>query len=393
MKNLMAAYWHRNGLEVFGMTDQKPVKYASGSLDQLEPVKRVFGKKILIVSRERCLHVRKKYPPAPEEKLYKAVALELGELFPFSKPANYCHVFQTYSTYTIVDIWAWECDDYTRIREVFPFNYVVPEDLAFGDTATTEVKIFQYGGATSMVAHADGMFLAGASYPDDQFGEEDVERFLHSLEPFGTERKRIKIYGDLPLTLKGIPELSRAARPDYPPCLDDMETLDLRTFKVKGDHGHLWEKKDFLFRIAIYLVLGYCLMLYLTLNHYDRMADQIRQKTALMDKTAVSLDKKIVKDDTPVIREANEKMNAAHPPLAVMNMLARRLPEGTSINRLALSENTVELTMLSSDPLAVLKILSEAQEINKVSLKGGITATQDGLAKTNRLGVVVELAK
>ena len=84
MKDKMVAYWHNDGLEVYRIADEKPVKFASGALDKLEPIKGGLGKKILIVSRELLLHARKRYPPATEEKLFKAVALEIGDMFPLS---------------------------------------------------------------------------------------------------------------------------------------------------------------------------------------------------------------------------------------------------------------------------------------------------------------------
>ena len=77
-----------------------------------------------------------------------------------------------------------------------------------------------------MLAYADGTFLAGASYPASGFNQEDVKRFLHSLDQYGAEIKKIKIYGSLPLTLNDMMEASRVDGRDYPPCLDEIENLD-----------------------------------------------------------------------------------------------------------------------------------------------------------------------
>ena len=390
MKDKMAAYWHKGGLEVYRIADKKPVKFASGSLDALGPVRGGFGKKVLIVGRELLLHVRKKYPPAPEKKLFKAVALEIGDIFPLSRPAFHCRIFQSAGTHTLVDVWAWESGLYPRIREVFAFTHVVPEDLAFS-SVVPEVKVFQYGGMTSMLAHAGGKFLAGALSPVSGFNQEEVERFLHSLEQYGAQIKKVKIYGELPVTLKDIPEISRVGKMNYPPCLDEIDSLDLARFKIEGDF-RLWEKKDLLFRIAIYLVLGYALMQYLTLKNYDHTADEIRQKLAVMNNKAVSLDTgRQVEDYSAVIQEVKEKVSAAHSPLKVMNLLAGRLPEGTFITRMVLNENNVEITVSSTDPLSTLKALWEATEVKKLSLKGAIV--KDRASKSNNFGVVIELAR
>jgi hypothetical protein len=370
MQDKRVAYWHKDGLEVFRITDKKAVKYASGTLDKLEPIKGGLGKKILIVSRELLLHARKRYPPATEEKLLKAVALEIGDIFPLSNPAFHCRVFQSFNTYTVVDIWAWDSEQYNRLEEVFPFNYVVPEDLAFA-SADPEVKVFQHGETTNMLAYADGTFLAGASYPASGFSREDVKRFLHSLDQSGAEIKKIKIYGSLPLTLNDMMEVSRVDGRDYPPCLDEIESLDLSRFKIKGDYYRLWEKKDLIFRIAIYLILGYILMQYLTLRNYDRTADEIRQKMAVMDTKAARLDTgQKVEDYSTVIKEVNEKLNATHSPLKVMNMLARTVPEGSFVNKIVLNENRIEASVSTKDPISLVKALGDAKEIKKVSLKG-----------------------
>lgn len=391
MKDKMVAYWHNDGLEIYRIADKKPVKYASGALDKLEPIKGGLGKKILIVSRELLLHTRKRYPPATEEKLFKAVALEVGDMFPLSAPAFHCRVFQSFNTYTVVDIWAWESEQYNRLKEIFPFNHVVPEDLAFA-SADHEVKVFQHGETTSMLAYADGTFLAGASYPASGFNREDVKRFLHSLDQSGAEIKKIKIYGSLPLTLNDMMEVSRVDGRDYPPCLDEIENLALSRFKIKGDYYRLWEKKDIIFRIAVYLILGYALMLYLTLRNYDRTADEIRQKVAVMDREAARLSTgQKVEDYSAVIREVNVKLNATQSPLKVMNMLARRVPEGSSINKMVLNENNLEVTISSKDPISVIKALGDAKEIKKVSLKGA--PVKDRATSTYNFSVIMELLR
>jgi len=367
---MMVAYWHKDGLEIYRIVDEKPVKCTSGSLDELMPVRSGLGKKVLIVGRELLFHVRRKYPPAQEEKLFKAVSLEIGDMFPLAKPSFHCRVFQSYDTYAVVDVWAWESDLYSRIKEIFPFNHVIPEDVAFASEAP-EARVFQYRGITSVLSHMNGQFLSGASYPESNFNQEVFDRFLRSLEQQGVDIQKIKLYGLLPLVLKNSAKVSMEAVTDYPPCLDEVAALDLGRFKVRGNYYGLWEKKDLIFRIALYLVLGYALMLYITLRNYDRTADEIRQRIAVMDKEAASLDTGRKGEDYSIaIQAVNEKLKAGRSPLNVMNMLARRLPDGSFISRMVLNENNVEMTVSSKDPLSTVKALGYAEGIKKVSLKG-----------------------
>ena len=53
-----------------------------------------------------------------------------------------------------------------------------------------------------------------------------------------------------------------------------------------------------------------------------------------------------------------------------MDILARRLPHGSFINRMVLSENNAEISVSSKEPLAVLRTLGDAEEIKKVAFKG-----------------------
>jgi len=371
MKNKMTiAYWHKDGLEIYRITDEKPVKHASGNLDELAPIKSGFGEKVLIVARELLFHVRKKYPPAQEEKLLKAVGLEVGEMFPLAKPAFHCRLFQSYDTYSVVDVWAWESDLYSRIREIFPFNHVIPEDVAFS-SEVPEIRVFQYRELTSVLAHADGRFLAGASYPGPAFNQEEFERFLRSLEQQGVNIRKIRIYGLLPPALKADAKISMEEVKNYPPCLDEMTALELGRFKVRGDYYGFLEKKDIIFRVVLYLVLGYALMQFLTLKNYDRTADEIRQKIAVMDKEAASLDTGHMGEDySNAIQAVNDKLKAGCSPVNVMNALARRLPDGSFVSRLVMNENNVEMTVSSKDPLSTVKALGYAEGVKKISLKG-----------------------
>jgi hypothetical protein len=371
------------------MEGKKPVKCASGSLDMLRPVRCGFGKKVLIVGRGLLLHVRKKYPPAPEKELFKAVALEIGDMFPFSVPAFHCRVFQSADTHALVDVWAWESGLYPQIRKIFPFGYVVPEDLAFS-SVVPEMKLCRYGGTTSMLAYAEGKFLAGASFPESAFCPEDVERFLHSLEQYAAPIKNVRIYGDLQLKLNDTMQISRTGAMDHPPCLDEIASLEISGFRAEGAL-RLGEKKGLLFRIAVYLVLGYALMQYLTLKNYDHAAEEIRQKLSVLDNKAVILDTNKQTDDySAVFQEIKEKQRAAPSPLKVMALLARKLPEGTFITKMTLNENNVELMVSSSDPLSTLKALSGAAEVKKLSLKRSIV--KDRTSKLSNFGVVIELA-
>ena len=129
--SLLVAYWHKEGLEIYRYGNSKPVQQDSGPLDQLKPIHGSFQKKVLVVGRELLLHQRKRYPPAPKEKLVKALGLEIKGLFPLPDPAYHCQVYESSPTHTTLEIWAWDRGAYSQLKKVFPFDYVIPEDLCY----------------------------------------------------------------------------------------------------------------------------------------------------------------------------------------------------------------------------------------------------------------------
>jgi len=393
MMGMMVAYWHKDGLEVYRYVDKKLVKKASGRLDELKPIKGVLDKKVLIVGRELLLYTRKRYPPAPKEKLTKAVGLEIGEIFPISKPAFHCRVYESSTAYTTLDIWAWESEQYARLREIFPFNYIIPEDLAYFSDVP-EVRLFQYRGVTNILVHSGDRFLGGASYPDSNINERDVERFLSGLGKYRADIKRIKVYGQFQLQFKEakIPEISRMAVGDYPPCMDYLSSLNLHEFKVKGDY-HLSSKIELISRVFIYLILGYGMMLYFTLRNYDQVAGEIRKKINSID-IRMSTNRgtgQTVTDYSEVVKEVNEKLSTRQSPLKVMDMIAGRLPPGSFVIRMVLNGNNLEVTASSKDPISVVKALGSAEGIKTARLKGA--PVMDMATRLYNFVIMMELSK
>lgn len=391
-RKMMAAYWHKDGLDVYSFTDEKPVRFASGAPESLQPIKRGFGIKVLVVGRDRLMHIRKRYPPAPKEKLTKAVALEIGEIFPLSKPAFYCRIFRSVSNYVELDIWAWESDAYEKLREIFPFSHVVPEDVLF-TAEEPEVGIFQRRDLVHMLAHAKSGYLDSASVPLAAFDDAQVSRFLFNLVQVGQEIKKIRIYGLQPFRIKEPPGimLVRSEETIYPPCMAGLAHCDLKEFRIRGDYRFV-PRSTLVLRIGLYLILGYGLLLFLTMKNYDQAATDIRQRIAALDKKAVALDaSRPSVDYTDVSREINEKLQKGQQPLGILNMLAQTLPEGSFINRMVLTENLLELSLSSKEPLTVIKLLGNGKTVKKVAVKGA--PSRDGATGRFNFAVTMELSR
>ncbi|SEM73515.1 Tfp pilus assembly protein PilN [Syntrophus gentianae] len=393
MQGLTVGYWHKNGLELYRYVQGKPARIAGGPLENLKPLRGILQKNVLVVGRDRLLHVRKRYPPAPKEKLLKAVHIELGELFPFSQPSCYCRIYASFAAYTELDIWAWESEPYPLLRKVLPFSYVIPEDAAFF-SSTNEVFLWTCEGVTHCLAVAERRFLSAVSNPADSFGEEDLERFLNSMDPYGVEINRMRIYGALPFSLKAKPTLYAESGADrgYPPCLDNIPVMALREFRVRGEM-RIPAYPGLLFRIAIYGILGYGLVLYLTMKNHEQSISDLRQISRQIDQRILLTESRqglLAIDYTAIKKELNDKLIARPSPVSVLDMLARTLPKGSYISNVQLNEKNLDVWILSREPLAALKALAEQRGIRNIQLKGPLN--MEGKTGEYSFNVTIEIS-
>jgi len=386
---IWVAYSHKQGFDIFYYSNGKWVKKGSGDPANLKPIRGFFDQKILILGREVLFHTRKRFPPAPMKKLIKAVDLEIGELFPISTPGFHCRLNESSSAYTALDIWAWESEFSEGLKKVFDYNYIIPEDLIYSPEAS-EVKVLQSDGMTHLIAHAGPKFLGSLSYPDLNLDEQRMERFLSSLGRERSEIKRIVLHGSTPFQPKGtgIPELVRAPENELPACLEDLGRLNLKEFKVKRRTA--LPSVGILFRIPIYLILGYGLILYLMNYHYSQMADEIKQKIMATERKIPHQDTgRRGQDYSDILKEMNEKISVRHSPLKIMDKIASHLPAGSFITRMVLNENNLEISVSSKEPLLVIKSLGGMEGIKTARLRG--TPVKDVATGSFNFIVIMEL--
>jgi Tfp pilus assembly protein PilN len=374
MRKLMAGYWHQGGLDLYRFEKGRPVKFGGGPLNGLAPVRKSLRKVVLIVGRDRLFHVHKRYPPGPQAKLLQAVHLELGELFPFARPSCHCRMFQASSAYTEVDIWAWDSEPYDQLRKILPFSCVVPEDAMF-TSPTPEAYLWTCSGVTVLLAVARNRFLGAVSHPAKTFTEADIRRFLNNLDAQGTEIRKLRIHGwpTAPPHLADLPDLVIEQGRDrpYPPCLDNIPPLNLREFRVRGETLFSLSP-EFLFRAAVYLLLGYALFLYLTGNHYERHSLEFQTASRKIDRQILSMEsgQEQTDDYTAVRKELNQELTTRSLPLDALNLLAQTLPDGSFLNSVLLSEKTLEISVRTKSPLMVLAALARQKSIRDMRLKG-----------------------
>jgi len=364
---MIVAYLQKEGVKFYKIKDGKIAEIPQESLKFTQ----FFSKKILIISKELLFYTRKNYPPIPLAKLKKAIQLEIPEFFPISNLDFTIRVFEVTEKGQIVDIWAWSKDEYERIFKVFPFQYVIPEDLLFVDEESA-LKIFSSRGIYHLIACAKGKFLGTLSLAN--LTQKDIELFLAGLTltsstPYQEEIKKIIIYGDILKDMNLKMMVVRIPARPYPVSLERIPKINLKEFKIKRV---LPFKIDFILRVPIYALVGYSVFLYFTAQNYDALIKDLKSKISELDRKIASLENRegAPKDYSALISEVNKKISETVSPLTIMNELAQKIPLGCTVNRFVLNEKRLEMSMTFEDPLEVISALESSKIVKSVKLEG-----------------------
>ena len=368
-----AAYLGEKGVEIYQMAGQgKAGLLYSGSLDGLKSISGGIQRRVLVLGRNKVIRIRKQYPPMKMDKLLRAVEMEAPALFPMVNCSFHCKIVETYPTHVILDIWAWEREPLESLSKYFAFGYIIPEDLAFL-SSPAGIYIYLCGSMIQVIACGDGKFMDAASYPAADFSKADLERFLMGLTDNASSIKEIRFYGD---TMVDVPSafiscVKNIQKIDSPPFLQAIEGSSIKPFRLKNGIWPLNINREVLLRFAIYIVLAYGLMLYLTLNNYDKALTDLKNKVIMTDKAINNLTNGgTLQGNREAINEFEAKMKETVSPLKILDVLATALPEESYLKSLVLNNGILEMTVSARDPLMVIKKLSHNEKIEKVNLKG-----------------------
>lgn len=368
---MQAAYWHKNGIEIYRLSGDVVEKIASGTMEELKPI-NAFGKNPLIVGREIALHTRKRYPSISDRDLEKAIRTELDDLFPLAN-ASFCfRIFEKTEIYSLVDIWAWDSAVAERIRGLFNFSHIIPEDLALV-TEKSEVLLQGFADMVYVTAYSNGRFLGASSFAGSVNAGE-LGLFIKSLGISSSEINTLRVYGPkaVDIELQGM-ELIKDNGKAWPGCLDNINRLELNVFKVRKAWQQHTIGLEAALRVSVYLMLGYALALALSVTNYGSAMNALdREIKALSEKTAASVKTKEGEDYSEALSEMKEKTKLTLSPLDVMNLFAANLPEKSFLKRLSINERKVIIDVSSQEPLNVIGALSRLKEIKSLKLRGSL---------------------
>jgi hypothetical protein len=228
----------------------------------------------------------------------------------------------------------------------------------------------------NVIACGEGIFMDAASYPAAGFSKADLELFLTGLADSASSIKEIRFYGNTAVDVPSafISCVKNFQRVDSPPFLQAVERSSIKPFRLKNGRWPLNINREVLLRFAIYTALAYGMMLYLTLNNYDRALMALKNKIMMADKEINLLNPGgASQGDREAIKDFEARMKETVPPLKILDVLAAGLPEESYLKSLVLNNGMLEVTVSARDPLMVIKKLSLSERIGKVNLKGSPT--------------------
>lgn len=379
---MLAAYWHKNGLEIYRLSKGSIEKAASDRAENLSPIKSL-DKKVLIIGNDLLFHMRKKYPAASDKDIKEAVQTEAPDISPVKNPDCFSRIFEKSDAYSLVDIWLWDCSEYESLKSAFRFTHAVPEDLLY---LSEEPEISLMSGKVGLhaVAHSSDGFIGTSTFKGDAATGRRLALFIKSLGRYSCDIKALNLYGGIKAA-QDLKELhiriqEREMKP-YPSCLDNLPRLDLKEFRVKPDYGYIMPYGGIAARAAIYLIVAYSLSLFITLNNFESAINKTDSLIRSLSKEVESIAQARQEGASSEIisRDFKEKMKDAIPVLSIMDKLAERLPEKTSISRISFSGRTAVLLLSSKEPLNVIRALGGSGGFRTVKLRGAPTKTSTGI--------------
>lgn len=372
MGKWQAAYWGDKGVDIYQVADKGHTELLySGSTEGLKKEGSGWQRRILILGRGNTIRLRKRYPPMNVKKLQSAIEIEAPDIFPMKNSSFHCRIAETDSTHIIANIWAWEREETDKLQTSFPFQYVIPEELAFL-ASPSGVYIYAIGSIVQVIAAGGGRFLDAASFPATAFSATDMALFLAGLADNISSIGEIRFYGnikaDVPPEFSSIVKKIAAER--TPPFLEALRNASLKPFKRERRLFPQFVNANTLLRFAVYGILAYGLMLFFTLHNYDKAIAGLRNKSLALDKEIGALDADQSRPEEDIFRDIEARKLETVAPLKVLGVLAAELPEETCVKGLTLNQGMIEATISSRDPMALLKKLSGSRQISKISLKG-----------------------
>lgn len=353
-------------------------------------------KRILILGKEYFFHIKKKYPPLKEKEIVKALSFDIEDAVPITNPQYVFRISERKETYCEVDLFAWQSDTVSEIREKFPYTHIIPEDLIFYSPEPA-IFVLPKNQRIYLVATSKEGFIASHIISPQP---EEFNLFLKALGRYADSLKRIVCYGlEREEVYRFLPEhfrpylvIKKSLQEDLPLFL---QKIKLRDFKLKKP----LETDRILLtsaRVFIYILIAIFLNLYFTYHSYNSAIQDTRKKINQFDTELKSFEEISRKQTSRALelrqlkQELTKKLDEGVTDLfSILDGIAGCLPDESYITTFELKEKNLSMYVYTKDVFEVMEKLRKLQFVKSVKLAS--PPSHDKAKKTYSFRVEVTL--
>lgn len=339
----------------------------------------LFNKNVLLIGKDLTFYTRQKYPPTSDKNLKGIVENDLEDLFPMVRsPVFHYKIYEKgLDSYTL-DIWAYDRSVLSRVRGLFNYNYLVCEELLY-ESPEVELSCFRGGDLYHIVAHGAKGFLTSKMWqaPPD---EDQLKLFMHSTHSFRHQIRRVNVFGGF--TVSGfsknalLPEEAEVKehKEHHPVLAKPFKKLPLKNFKAGKPLIRL--DASFALRVAIYLIIGYGIFQWHTLEHFRNTLTDLERQVRKAEGEIMHLAQKAgnnapqTQGHEEIVKFLSERFGQRPSALYILNSLAKSLPVGSVIKKISMDGPQATIDIHSPNTLETIKIVSLMEDVQKVELIG-----------------------
>lgn len=327
--------------------------------------------KIAIISYKDLTFIKREIPHISKKYISKVLEEDIEEHFPKEEYAIYWSILSEQKERMEIAVWIYKraIEDLVRTLKC---KYLIPEPLLY---TSKEPTIFIIDRGQHILLIYSQAFKVYNYLTLTQLDSEKVILFIKSLKSL--RPKFGIILSNREIT---IPEITqnldivwkKQSFPGTYPFLEFITKDVLKNFKIRKSLEPILNKIEFtlLLRSLLYITVAISLSLYLSSEAYEREISLLKKELEVIRNTSKGAEKSEIKTEIDLILQRGNE------PLYVLRRLSELLPKGSTIRRLHISEDAIELTLQFPDPLVVLNNLSWEKCFKEIKLVNPIQSEQ-----------------
>ncbi|MEN2985926.1 MAG: hypothetical protein ABDH16_04645 [Thermodesulfovibrionaceae bacterium] len=308
-----------------------------------------FYPNIGVISYKNLIFIRKSYPKTVKKHLKKIIEEEIKTIFPVQNNSYFYQIIEETDSKIDLNIWVYEI----KIKDELlnkGCSYIIPEPLIFSFDKPT-VMIYQTSDFYVFIFSMQNKLLNFLTAK--RLSKENISLFCKGIK----DLKSVKwiVYTKEPLGIHEFfdenIEIEQKVVPDYPLFLDFIKNIKLKDFSAKKFKLEKIEPY-FLLRIFIYVILAVSLSFYMSNQAYEKKIREIDDKIKKLKSGIVESSESFIEI------KINEKRQKNQDVLYILHSLSNLLPQGSIIKKISISDEKMDISISTPEPLIILNNLN-----------------------------------